>query len=330
MIQAPHQTFAVELDRDRVVFLNNFAAERAREMDLDIQEMAESLKHMIEDRFHIDITVSVGLPHVGAKSIGESYAEAVAAMEYRIIKGGGTIIYFRDITNVHSHYYYPIDIEVQLINFVRSGDMENVLKLLDTIYAMNFESGSITPEVGRCLFFNMTSTFLKIMNTTGTDQRDILGPDIDLIKDIFSYETAESMYRRIQQLYEMLTGSFVVERTDHRVQLLQDMEQFLDENFTDPNLGLVMISDRFGMTPQYISTFYKKCSGMNVIDSITRRRIQQAKIHMRTKEMTNAQLAQLVGYTSDVVFIRAFKKIEGVTPGKYRENFQTYTTDEVG
>ncbi|OPA79443.1 AraC family transcriptional regulator [Paenibacillus selenitireducens] len=330
MIQAPHQTFAVELDRDRVVFLNNFAAERASEMDSDIQEMAESLKHMIEDRFHIDITVSVGLPHVGAKSIGESYAEAVAAMEYRIIKGGGTIIYFRDITNVHSHYYYPIDIEVQLINFVRSGDMENVLKLLDTIYAMNFESGSITPEVGRCLFFNMTSTFLKIMNTTGTDQRDILGPDIDLIKDIFSYETAESMYRRIQQLYEMLTGSFVIERTDHRVQLLQDMEQFLDENFTDPNLGLVMISDRFGMTPQYISTFYKKCSGMNVIDSITRRRIQQAKIHMRTKEMTNAQLAQLVGYTSDVVFIRAFKKIEGVTPGKYRENFQTYTSDEVG
>ncbi|MBJ8193907.1 AraC family transcriptional regulator, partial [Bacillus cereus] len=80
-----------------------------------------------------------------------------------------------------------------------SGDMDNVLKLLDTIYAMNFESGSITPEVGRCLFFNMTSTFLKIMNATGTDQRVILGPDIDLIKDIFSYETADSMYRRIQQ-----------------------------------------------------------------------------------------------------------------------------------
>jgi len=330
MIQAPHQTFAVELDRDRVVFLNNFAAERSSEMDSDILMMAESLKHMIEERFHIDITVSVGLPHVGAKSIGESYAEAVAALEYRIIKGGGTIIYFRDIKSVHAHYYYPIDIEVQLINFVRSGDMENVLKLLDTIYAMNFESGSITPEVGRCLFFNMTSTFLKIMNATGTDQQDILGPDIDLIKDIFSYETAESMYRRIQQLYEMLTGSFVVERTDHRVQLLQELEQFLDDHFTDPDLGLTMISDHFGMTPQYISTFYKKCSGMNVIDSITRRRVQQAKMHMRTKEMTNAQLAQLVGYTSDVVFIRAFKKIEGVTPGKYRESFMTYPTDEVG
>ena len=330
MIQPPHQAFAVELDRDRMVFLINFAAEVKGDMDADMQAMAESLKHMIEERFHIDMTVSVGLPHVGAKSIGESYAEAVAALEYRIIKGGGTIIYFRDIQSVHSHYYYPIDIEVQLINFVRSGDMENVMKLLDTIYAMNFESGSMTPEVGRCLFFNMTSTFLKIMNATGTDQRDILGPDIDLIKDIFSYETAESMYRRIQQLYEMLTGSFVVERTDHRVQLQHELEQFLDEHFTDPDLGLTMISDHFGMTPQYISTFYKKCSGMNVIDAITRRRIQQAKVHMRTKEMTNAQLAQLVGYTSDVVFIRAFKKIEGVTPGKYRESFMTYPSDEVG
>jgi len=327
MIQSPHQSFAVELDRGRVAFLNNFDPQHAEEAGRVIAEMCESLKTVIEQRFKMDITIAAGLPHSGAKSIGESYAEAVAAFEYRIIRGGGTIIYFQDIKNVHAHYYYPIDIEVQLINFVRSGDTENVLKLLDTIYAMNFESGSITPEIGRCLFFNITSTFLKIINATGTDQHVILGPDIDLVKDIFSYETAEGMHKRTKKLYEVLTESLVTERTDHSSQLLQEMEQFVDEHFTDPNMGLGMVADRFGMTPQYVSTFYKKQSGKNLSDTIVRKRIELAKQHMGDKDLTNAQIAQMVGYTSDVVFIRAFKKLEGVTPGKYRENMLPYADD---
>ncbi|GIO29374.1 MULTISPECIES: helix-turn-helix domain-containing protein [Paenibacillus] len=330
MIEIPHKSFAVELDRDRVVFLNNFDPQLFGDADRVIREMCVSLKTIIEQRFKMDITVAAGLPHSGAKSIGESYAEAVAAFEYRIIRGGGTIIHFQDIQKVHAHYYYPIDIEVQLINFVRSGDTENVLKLLDTIYMMNFESGSITPEIGRCLFFNITSTFLKIINATGTDQHDILGPDIDLVKDIFSYETAEGMHKRTKKLYELLTESLVTERTDHSSQLLQEMERFVDEHFTDPNMGLGMVADRFGMTPQYVSTFYKKQSGKNLSDAIVRKRIELAKQHMCDKDLTNAQIAQMVGYTSDVVFIRAFKKLEGVTPGKYRENMLPSYADDAG
>ena len=49
----------------------------------------------------------------------------------------------------------------------------------------------------------------------------------------------------------------------------------------------------------------------NIIDYITRARIEKAKTLMEQSELTNAQLAQLVGYTNDVVFIRAFKKLEG-------------------
>lgn len=44
----------------------------------------------------------------------------------------------------------------------------------------------------------------------------------------------------------------------------------------------------------------------------------QASFRSIDSSIKNAQLAQMVGYTNDVVFIRAFKKLEGVTPGKYR------------
>ncbi|MEI0737296.1 hypothetical protein VQ056_12575 [Paenibacillus sp. JTLBN-2024] len=76
------------------------------------------------------------------------------------------------------------------------------------------------------------------------------------------------MHKRTKKLYELLAESLVTERTDHSSQLLQEMEEFVEQNFTDPNMGLGMVADRFGMTPQYVSTFYKKQSGKNLSDTI--------------------------------------------------------------
>ncbi|MNI96595.1 DNA-binding transcriptional regulator AraC [compost metagenome] len=49
---------------------------------------------------------------------------------------------------------------------------------------------------------------------------------------------------------------------------------------------------------------------------------------MENKTLTNLQIAQVVGYMNDLAFIRVFKKIEGVTPGKYRESLSNTTVYE--
>ncbi|PYI54052.1 helix-turn-helix domain-containing protein [Paenibacillus flagellatus] len=315
-----HEGFAVELERDRLAFLINVREDRTDEAAADdLRHIAESLHNVITTRFKIGMTVATGSVRRGEKQIGDSYAEALAALDYRIIKGRNAVIPFQDIVDVKRHYYYPLEIEVQLVNFVRSGDADNALKLLNTIYSINFDSGRMTPELGKCLFFNITSTFLKIWNASNAVQDEWLGPDFDPIKTVFSSPTAEGMHRKTKELYEALARSFKAERTDHGSQLLREIVALVDGGLDDPNLGLAMIADRLRMTPQYISTFFKKTSGQNLLDYITRKRIDQAKRLMENKELTNAQIAQKVGYTTHVVFIRAFKKLEGIPPGKYRE-----------
>ncbi|MNI84266.1 HTH-type transcriptional activator Btr [compost metagenome] len=111
---------------------------------------------------------------------------------------------------------------------------------------------------------------------------------------------------------------FIIDRSDHSSQLFQDMARFIEDYLKDPSLGLAMVADRFSMTPQYVSTFFKKHSGNNLTEFIAKKRIDQAKLLMQNKDLTIVQIAQITGYMSDVVFIRAFKKIEGITPGKYR------------
>ncbi|MEC0201661.1 helix-turn-helix domain-containing protein [Paenibacillus lautus] len=313
-----HQGFAVDMERDRVAFLVNFHPVESGEAELFLHEFAERFLRVLEDRFHISVTIAVSSLHTGNGTIGSAYLEAMAALDYRMFSGRNSIIHFGHVRDIKHHYYYPIEFETQLVNHVRGGDKENVAKLLDNIYTMNFNSAGMTPELGRCLFFNIISTFLKILNLTNTDHESLLGPNFDPVKHIFGCATSDEMQVETKRLYEKLTRLFHTEHSDHSIQLQQDIMAFIDRNLTDYNLGLGMIADHFGMTPQYISSFFKKMNRCNITDYITRARIEKAKALMEQSELTNAQLAQLVGYTNDVVFIRAFKKLEGVTPGKYR------------
>lgn len=326
LISANHRGFSVELDRDRIALLINLTANREGFAETDIREIAESLFNITSQRFQIGITIAVGGIHEGPKAIRDSYPEALAALEYRLIQGKHAIIYFGHIVDVKQHYYYPLEIEIQLINFVRSGDAENVGKLLAKIYSMNFDSSHITPELGKLLFFNVTSTLLKIVNSTNTNQEEVLGADFDPIKAVFSYPTAQGMYAKTKELYEMLTRSFSLERSDHGLNRLQEIIGIVHNNLSDSNLGVAQIAERIQMTPQYLSTFFKKHQGQNLLDYITTKRIQQSKQFMQNKELTIVQIAQKVGYNNDVVFIRAFKKLEGVTPGKYRETSLSETS----
>ena len=66
------------------------------------------------------------------------------------------------------------------------------------------------------------------------------------------------MQAETKRLYDKLTCLFHTEHSDHSIQLQRDMMAFIDRNLTDYNLGLGMIADHFGMTPQYISSFFKR------------------------------------------------------------------------
>jgi len=319
LIGPRHKGFSVELDRDRLAIIINVKNEQEGNAEAEIRDIVQSLYDIITTRFKIGITVTAGGIQQGPKAIRDAYPEALAALEYRLIMGKNVIIHFQDIENTKQHYYYPLEVEIQLTNFVRSGDIENAGKLLDKIYSMNFDSKHITPELGKCLFFNVMSTFLKIVNSTNTDQEEVLGADFDPIKAVFSCPTAEGMHLRTKELYVKLTCSFNVERSDHNTQLLQEIVDLIDRSLDDPSLGLAMVADQVKMTPPYISTFFKKNQGQNLLDYITHKRIKASKGLMDHKELTIAQIAQMVGYNNDVVFIRAFKKHEGITPGKYRE-----------
>ena len=83
-----------------------------------------------------------------------------------------------------------------------------------------------------------------------------------------------------------------------------------------------MIADEFGLEMSNLSKRFKKEWGINISEYIQMIRLKKAKELLSDEKYTIKIIAEQCGYVNSDVFIRAFKRYEGITPGRYRSNTQ--------
>ncbi|WP_199615823.1 helix-turn-helix domain-containing protein [Paenibacillus alkalitolerans] len=318
-----HTIHTIELEKDQLAMIVNLIPERLDHPKCRIGNIVSELQQILEGRFKLDISFAVSGVHQGQYQLGEAYLEATAALEYKMVNGNQSIFYFHDIRQEKLKYHYPVETELQLMNSIRSGDKEQVVMLLTRLFEMNFRDESITPELGRCLLFSLAGTLLRILNSNTIAYQRLSEAGIDPVRVLLSCKTTEEMFEKAKSLYLSAAESFKMERSDHSEQLLQQIQSYIEANFAEPNMSLNLLSEHLQITPQYISHFFKKMSGQNISDYLTIVRMEHAKKLMEDPEFTISKIAKMVGYTSDTAFIRVFKKVEGITPGKYKESISS-------
>nr|WP_244966260.1 AraC family transcriptional regulator [Saccharibacillus endophyticus] len=109
---------------------------------------------------------------------------------------------------------------------------------------------------------------------------------------------------------------------------LREVRAFIDANFSDPNLSLSLIADRFELSSSYLSRLFKDAFGENFVDYLAGVRIDSAKKLLKETTDPIQDIALRVGYANYMSFSRAFKKIASTTPGEYRTRSKTESGKE--
>ncbi len=99
---------------------------------------------------------------------------------------------------------------------------------------------------------------------------------------------------------------------------IENAINYIDQNFKE-NISLDMIASICNLSPCYFSKLFKKEIGVNYTTYINNKKINYAKKILKTTDMPILNLSMDLGFEDCGYFIRVFKKLEGVTPKKYRE-----------
>ena len=94
--------------------------------------------------------------------------------------------------------------------------------------------------------------------------------------------------------------------------------KYIEENYYSNDLNINDISDKLEVTSSYLSKLLKKETGLSFIDYLTNIRIKKAMYIMEDPTIKIYDVAELVGYSNQHYFCRAFKRVVGFSPTEYK------------
>ncbi|MGF7029118.1 AraC-like DNA-binding protein [Paenibacillus mucilaginosus] len=310
--------YVFEEEKNRIVVLFNLSRETAEGRQL-IETFGASLLEIMKERFKTALSMGISSAYEGIGSVTKCYDEAMLALSYKIIRGSEEILYFEEVRTKEPVFYrFPKDLEIQLTNYTKHGDDQNAMRLLNSLYELNFSQNQLSPLMGKWFFLDLQTILLKLMEALRIDYSQISNWHMDPNQVWTESGTTEQAFERIKATYVEVCGLIKEDKTDHGELLYRKINGLIEKDYGDNNLGLAMIAEQLDLNPIYISSFYKKHSGENITDTITRIRMTHAK-RLLAEGLTVQEVALRVGYASNIVLTKVFKKCEGITPGKYRE-----------
>lgn len=129
--------------------------------------------------------------------------------------------------------------------------------------------------------------------------------------------------RALQQAIQMLPrleqpGAEDQEDTAYGIK--RQVMDIIHQDYTNPDLNVTEIAVRLGRNPDALSRAFRVTTHIGILEYIHYVRIRAAKELLITPgEMTIKQISRICGYGNIDSFMRIFKRVEGTTPGKFRE-----------
>lgn len=127
------------------------------------------------------------------------------------------------------------------------------------------------------------------------------------------YDSLEKAKQTCKEQQEL--GERAVAEEDPEIRrMVEYIHKHIAEHLTLDDLAEVM-----SMNPSYFSRFFKNKMGENFVDYLTRVRIQFAMEQLRLTSHSIDVIAEQAGYLNQSYFNAVFKKMNGITPSKYRK-----------
>lgn len=108
----------------------------------------------------------------------------------------------------------------------------------------------------------------------------------------------------------------------HEDAAVAQSQQWIAEHYDTPNPVRGMV-EQSGLSERSFKRRFKLATGYTPIDYVQTLRIEEAKHLLESTPEAIEAIARQAGYEDPTSFRRLFKRLAGVTPGRYRQRFQS-------
>lgn len=249
----------------------------------------------------------------------KAYAEARDMIKYKFVLGYDQVIYQGYIdAHLTNSINYPKEIEKKLVSAIHTNSREDFLKHLESFIGI---LKNYLYQDAIIIFLQVVLECIRDMNQVIAGHRSIK-IDFDDFGLIFgklqTLEQAKEWMIHIFDEHQALLREIAVVKDHKYYAMVEDIKAYINANFADINLGVEMLAEKTGYTPNYFAKIFKSITGQYLNDYIMQVRITKAKELLKNSKYSINKISSMAGFINSTYFYSAFKKEVGLTPTLYR------------
>jgi two-component system response regulator YesN len=305
--------YPIEIDNLMVILVNfnpKSAENTYNSLSKEIFELAAEQKR--------PIFISISKLCNGIAMVHHAYIEAVEILSYKLFVHGMDTSAIKTVNiepETDRGYAYSTQQEEQIINLLNRGNIEGAIKLFNKICWVNFVHKKVSFNMARCIFFDISSSVYKLINSQSKPNNQVLDGIDKLFKELNRAETSNEMYRITKKIL-IYTGENINEILS-KISLTEEIASCVKNHFHESDFNVSKVAQYLSMNISYLSKYFKENTGIGLLDYIHSVRINHAKYLLSNGDLTVTEISSRVGFENVNTFIRVFKKYEGTTPGLY-------------
>lgn len=251
-----------------------------------------------------------------------SCRQAKEALDFSLFWGDRKIVAYTELENLQQdnassvgeflaegNYFIK-----QLMHSVRATDDERINNLLGEMFLfINTRRWAGRDMIANFLYGLLNETSLLFYN-----------PDLPEMEEgaagapLLSLSDFESIKEYVSVFFGKVLGRIKEKRNNKDEYIVKKVEQLIMERYKY-DISIKTIAAEIYLSPNYLGSIFKKCTGKPLNDYLCQYRMEKAKELLQSPKYKVSRVAREVGIPNASYFCLLFKNMFGIAPGEYQE-----------
>lgn len=213
---------------------------------------------------------------------------------------------------------YPMDSERELQKLIRAGDKEGSQRLLNELLGYIYFASGADFSIIKSRVMELLVVMSRATIDGGADVSEIFWLNTGYVKELERFDNIETLSRWLSAIvHKFISCVFDFTHIKHR-DIIFKTTDYIKRHFTE-KLTLELVAEQVYLSRSHLSRILNEELGCTLSEYVNRLRVDRSKIFLMNGAMSLADIADAVGFDDQSYFTKVFKKVTGVSPGKYRD-----------
>lgn len=207
--------------------------------------------------------------------------------------------------------------EKTLLSKVRTGDVKAVKALLNELlgYVLFSQGGNL--ESVRIRSIELTTLLSRVAIDGGAKAESVYDLNGKLIPLIYQERDLDALCLRLQEVAENFMSAMFYGK-DKGNPYVRKALRYMSDHYSE-HVELQDVADHVHLSANYFSSLFRQVVGVSFREQLCRIRIEESKQLLLSTDYSLTDIAIAVGFPDQSYYCKVFKRIVGLTPGKFRD-----------